>query len=198
MVAISKVLTMTAAAALLVAGCGGGGGDTSSSPAAATTTPMPSMSETTHSAAAGEPALVAVPGYSYSSAPGSLEQQFGALKDGKILSSMSVHSVTKDGSDVGYLLLYGLSDSAAKKVSDNPAAAETIVNGMAGGMSGSGGNVHQETMSGQKVVVATVGSGDQSGSIYAWYGDAMISMFIGKDAATASSFVNAYLEAANA
>jgi len=191
---IRTILTMSAAV-LLVAGCGGGGDESaSSSPAAVASTP--SAAETTHSATPGEPSLIAVPGYAYESAMPAMEQQFATLADGKILTSMSAHAVTQDRAPVGTLVLFDV----GQKFAANDAFTESIVNGMAGGMSGSGGKVEQQTISGEKVAVATVDESGQTGVVYAWYHDGTMSMFMAVDAQTAAApaFVQAYLEVANA
>ncbi len=188
----TRALTMSAVAMLVVAGCGSGADETASTPTTEGATSA-SSSATTHSTGPGEPSLIAVPGYEYGSVAPELEQQYSALEDGKVLTSMSVHAVTKDGADVGYLVLFDM----ASKFADNPAVAENIVNGMAGGMAGAGGTVKQETISGEKVVVAT-GEGGSSEVVYAWFHDGTMSVFASQDADASSNFVGAYLQEANA
>ena len=161
----------------------------------------------THTAEAGEPALVSVPRYAYENLTGDdlaywQDEMLPALKSvneeiklafpdlGDYYLSWSSHKVVAADGDVG----------AAFLVSVNPEyldagilTEDDVVLGMAGGAAGGGATVTTETIAGEKVVYDV---GDDVHS-FSWFHDGVMTTASGTDEGDTRDFVEAYLEAAH-
>jgi hypothetical protein len=160
--------------AVLVTACGGTGA----------TSPT-----VTHTATPSEPALIQVDGFSYVDPSA---QDVEGLPNGQALmaqanqsagfqaiTSVSVHKVTPAGG--GEIVIFEL--KLGPKLANNPKATDAIVAGMAGGMASGGATVHQETIGGEKVYVATAPSqSGRQGTVMAWCHNGVVYMVLGVDA----------------
>jgi hypothetical protein len=161
-----------------------------------------------HSAVAGEPALMSVPGYQYVDVPVSMQSDLQNTVDSvnqslaqanptlhvTAFTGSSVHGiVTQTGQEPSrYLFMLQVNPALMRQAPPN--AEQNLVAGMAGGMATHGASVSSTQMSGQQVVVADMGDG---GSIYAWFHDNTIYMVMSTDASNAKTFAADYLSTAS-
>ena len=167
-----------------------------------------------HSALAGEPALISVPGYAYedpatigdadlTALAASIDQSFAAANaqtaaqlpalKGDAFTTWSSHAVTADGTTADALLFLASinPDLFTLSPGTNP---DTVVTGIAGGMATGGGTVSTETISGESVAVATTSDGTV---FVAWYHNGDMTMTTGPDEQTVRDVVTADLTEAN-
>jgi len=157
-----------------------------------------------HTAEAGEPALISVPGYSYENPATSIAADFdGSMQQTNeqlaammpagsedVYVSWSIHEVSATGTEPVALL--GLLEVNQQFASTPQFDPEMVVAGMAGGMATEGSTVSTETIEGETVAVA---EGDVTA--YAWYHDGTMSMAFGENQDDLLQFVESYLAEAN-
>ncbi len=159
-----------------------------------------------HTAQAGEPALISVPGYTYENAPAAetteydnqmtqINEQLATMFPSTttdVYDTWSLHSVMSSGDEsVAELALMGINQQLT---SEQPAQfdPDMMVSGIAGAMASEGATVSTETIEGENVAVA---EGDLSA--FAWYHDGTVSIALGENENDLRAFVEDYLAVAN-
>lgn len=181
------------------AGEAGSGTDASSaSPTQAAETTSPAEASPmapTHAAEPGEPELIQVEGYEYSSLDGMMEKQLQDMVAGfsYIYEDYSGHLVSHDEELLGMLQLIGLTPEGADMTEQDQ---ETMMlGGVEGAMPAIGADTFaMETISGEDVWTAE----GELGAGYWWYHEKTLSAFVSVgDPEAAEAFVTAYLAEAN-
>ncbi len=161
----------------------------------------------THTAEAGEPALLSVPGYAYEDLtgatwptsrrrprPATLSQNEAARSRypelGDFYLGWSSHDVVAADGRVATFLLVSVSEDY---LDAGLLTGDDLVAVMAGGMAGGGATATTETISGEKVAYAEA----DGVHAYLWFHDSVITGAAGPDEGDVRAFVEAYLEAAH-
>jgi hypothetical protein len=183
------VLVMTAAAGMALAACGSSSPTASSSSPPATTSTAPVTS--THTAAGGEPRLVAVTGYDYANPKGKASKVCDAMMqlfNSSFVTGCGFHEVT---GGQGRMILFQL--SLSDQVMQNVPAGSMEQN-MMNSLAGQGVKGHRMMLSGKPVYWGRVANGQ--GTIYAWTEGGTILVVESQQAADGKQFVSKYIAAA--
>lgn len=161
-------------------------GSGSATPAASS----PAQTAASSSARAAAPTPPVVPGYTLAARQVQIERRFQTVTGQfrGVFSGVTSRTVVKGGKDqVGSLVLLGLNPELV----GNTQVEQRLVPGMIEEMSGQGADVTTQTVSGQKVAVATT----KSTNVVAWYRSGTVVLVLGNGAEPAQSldFTKAYL-----
>ena len=187
---IPTLTALAAAAVLSLAACGGSGGTQPTPPASHSTSTSPAPAAV-HTAAPGEPALMAVPGYDYANPPATAPSANEFIKsDPQHLQSASVHMVLHDGNMIAALALVQMKPQYASL----PGLQQAIASGFVSEMAGSGAKVTTETIHTERVTIAKQGST----VVYCWFHAGALTVVTGDNGHDIRDYVEAYLQAAHA
>ena len=161
----------------------------------------------THTAEAGEPALISVPGYAYEDLTGddlagyqadivsaytTGNEEIGEVYPelGDVYLGWSGHAVVASDDEVAVLVLASVNQDY---LDDGIFTEEDVVVGMAGGAAGEGATVTTVTIAGEQVAYAEA----EGAYMYFRFHDGVETGAFGPDEGDTRAFVEAYLETAN-